>query len=107
MDKKRAIERGKRAVRLFFRIRRGYKIYLAFATGILSALALYGELYHFCESRFYACALAVLAGAFITAVMLLIMEVIRFFVTNAKKLGMKLLTRYRERRKSDDGKEEA
>ena len=107
MDKKRAIERGKRTVRLFFRIRRGYKIYLAFATGILSALALYGELYHFCESRFYACALAVLAGAFITAVMLLIMEVIRFFVTNAKKLGMKLLTRYRERRKSDDGKEEA
>ena len=105
MDKKRAIERGKRAVRLFFRIRRGYKIYLAFATGILSALALYGELYHFCESRFYACALAVLAGAFITAVMLLIMEVIRFFVTKAKKLGTKLLTRYKER-KSDNGKEE-
>ena len=105
MDKKQAIEHGKQAVTLFFRIRRGYKIYLAFATGILSALALYGELYHFCENRFYACALALLAGAFITAVMLLIMEVIRFFVTKAKKLGTKLLTRYKER-KSDNGKEE-
>ena len=108
MDKKRAIEHGKRAVTLFFRIRRGYKIYLAFATGILSAFALYKEVYHISENKPYSVALAALGGAFITTVMLLIMEIIQCIIRKGKsvgtKAGTKLLKKYKEKR-SDDGKE--
>lgn len=38
MDKKTAINGGKKAVYVFFKIRRWFKIYLAFATGILSGI---------------------------------------------------------------------
>ena len=104
MDKKQAIEHGNQSATLFFRIRRGYKIYLAFATGILSAFALYREVYHISENKPYSVALAALGGAFITTVMLLIMEIIRKGKSVGTKAGTKLLYKYKEKR-SDNGKE--
>ena len=109
MDKKQTFENGRRVVALLFRIRRGYKIYLAFATGILSAFAFYKEIYQISENKPYSVALAFLGGAFITTVMLLIMEIIRCIIRQGlsvgTKAGTKLLTRYKERN-SDNGKEE-
>ena len=49
MDKKKAFEHSKKAVTLFFKIRRGFKIYAAFATGILSAVAIYEDIYDITE----------------------------------------------------------
>ena len=89
--------------------RQDHMDYLAFATGILSAFAFYKEIYQISENKPYSVALAFLGGAFITTVMLLIMEIIRCIIRKGKiigtKAGTKLLTRYKER-KSDNGKEE-
>ncbi|MBQ8921958.1 MAG: hypothetical protein IJ060_07335 [Oscillospiraceae bacterium] len=105
MDRKKALERSKNAVTLFFRIRRGFKIYTAFATGVLSAVALYRELYRFSGNRFYAVALAVLAGAFVTAMMLLILEIIRTCIRKGKTIGEKLLRKFTERRTDHEEKD--
>ena len=104
MEKKKTIENTKKAVTLFFRIRRGFKIFVAFSTGILSAVALYDEIYQISENKWFSVALALLAGAFITAVMLLIMEIIRTCIGKAKKIGTSQIAKYKER-KSDHEKE--
>ena len=105
MDKKKAFEHSKRAVTLFFKIRRGFKIYIAFATGVMSAIAVFEDIYDMTENTPYSVALSVLLGAFITAVMLLIMELIRIVVNKFKIIGAKLHEKYKERR-SDDEKDE-
>ena len=103
MEKKKAIENTQKAVTLFFRIRRGFKIFVAFSTGILSAVALYDEIYQISENKWFSFALALLAGAFITTVMLLIMEIIRTCIGKAKKIGTIQFAKYKER-KSDHEK---
>jgi uncharacterized membrane protein len=102
MDKKKAIEHTKKAVGLFFKIRRGFKIYIAFATGILSAIAIFKDIYEITENTIYSIALSVLLGAFITTVMLLIMELIRTAIKKAKKVGTKQLEKYKERKPGDE-----
>ncbi len=108
MDKKNAIDRAKKAVTVFFKIRRGFKIYIAFITGILSGIEIYKQFYPITESRVIAVIFGILFGAFITAVMLLILEVIRKCVAFAKAKGMKLFEKYKERKGANeaDKKEE-
>lgn len=74
MDRKKAIDSSKKAVTVFFKIRRGFKIYIAF----------------------------------ITAVMLLILELIRKCVAFAKAKGLKLFEKVKERKSANeaDKKEE-
>ena len=102
MDKKKAIEHSKKAVGLFFKIRRGFKIYIAFATGILSAIAIFKDIYEITENTIYSIALSVLLGAFITTLMLLMLELIRTAIKKAKKVGTKQLEKYKERKSGDE-----
>ena len=102
MDKKKTIEQSKKAVTLFFRIRRGFKIYIAFVTGILSGIAIFGDIYEITENTPYSVALSVLLGAFITAVMLLIMELIRTAIKKVQKVGTKQLEKYKERKSANE-----
>jgi hypothetical protein len=108
MDRKKAIDSSKKAVTVFFKIRRGFKIYIAFITGILSGIEIYKQFYPITESRVIAVIFGILFGAFITAVMLLILEVIRKCVGIAKAKGMKLFEKFKERKSANeaDKKEE-
>ena len=107
MDRKKAIDRSKKAV-VFFKIRRGFKIYIAFITGILSGIEIYKQFYPITESRVIAVIFGILFGAFITAVMLLILELIRKCVSIAKAKGLKLYEKIKERKSANeaDKKEE-
>ena len=102
MDKKKAIDRSKKAVSLFFKIRRGFKIYISFVTGILSGIEIYKQFYPLTESRVIAVIFGILFGAFITAVMLLILEVIRKCVAFAKSKGLKLYEKIKERKRANE-----
>ena len=102
MDKKKTAEHLKKAVTQFFSIRRGFKIYVAFATGIMSGIAIFGDIYEVTENTPYSVALSVLLGAFITAVMLLIMELIRTVIKKVQKVGTKQLEKYKERKSVDE-----
>ena len=102
MDKKKAIDRSKKAVSVFFQVRRGFKIYISFVTGILSGIEIYKQFYPLTESRVIAVIFGILFGAFITAVMLLILEVIRKCVGIAKSKGMKLVEKYKERKGANE-----
>ena len=51
MDRKKAIDSSKKAVSVFFKIRRGFKIYIAFITGLLSGIEIYKQFYPLTESR--------------------------------------------------------
>jgi len=108
MDRKKAIDSSKKAVTVFFKIRRGFKIYIAFITGLLSGIEIYKQFYPLTESRMIAVIFAILFGAFITAVMLLILEVIRKCVAFAKAKGLKLFEKVKERNGANeaDKKEE-
>ena len=99
---KNAVERLKKTVTLFLSIRRGIKIYIAFATGILSGIAIFGDIYEITENTPYSVALSILLGAFITAVMLLIMELIRTVIKKARTVGTKQLEKYKERKSADE-----
>lgn len=102
MDKKKAIDRSKKAVSIFFQIRRGFKIYISFVTGILSGIEIYKQFYPLTESRVIAVIFGILFGAFITSVMLLILEVIRKCVGIAKAKGMKLFEKFKERKRANE-----
>ena len=108
MDRKKAIDSSKKAVTVFFKIRRGFKIYIAFITGILTAVTLYRELFKLSENRPYSIALALLGGAFTTVMMLLIMEIIRLIIGKLKKAGLLLWEKFKERKSANeaDKKEE-
>ena len=108
MDRKKAIDRSKKAVTVFFKIRRGFKIYIAFITGLLSGIEIYKQFYPITESRVIAVIFGILFGAFITAVMLLILEVIRKCVAFAKAKGLKKKKKIKERNGANeaDKKEE-
>ena len=97
MDRKKAIDRSKKAITVFFKIRLGFKIYIAFITGILSGIEIYKQFYPITESRVIAVIFGILFGAFITAVMLLILEVIRKCVAFAKAKGLNLFEKVKER----------
>ena len=102
MDKKKAIEHSKKAVNMFFRIRRGFKIYIAFATGVMSSIAIFKDIYEITENTTYSFALSVLLGAFITAFMLLMMELIRTVIKKTRTVGTKQLEKYKERKSADE-----
>ena len=102
MDKKKSTDKLIKSVTLFFRVRRGFKIYIAFMTGILSGIAIFGDIYEITENTTYSVALSVLLGAFITAVMLLIMELIRTVIKKARTVGTKQLEKYKERKSADE-----
>jgi len=102
MDKKKTIDRSKKAVSIFFKIRRGFKIYISFVTGILSGIEIYKQFYPLTESRVIAVIFGILFGTFITAVMLLILEVIRKCVSIAKAKGMKLFEKFKERKSANE-----
>ena len=102
MDKKKAIDRSKKAVSVFFKIRRGFKIYIAFITGLLSGIEIYKQFYPLTESRVIAVIFGILFGAFITAVMLLILEVIRKCVAFAKAKGLNLFEKVKERKGANE-----
>ena len=102
MDKKNAVERLKKTVTLFLSIRRGFKIYIAFMTGILSGIAIFGDIYEITENAPYSVALSALLGAFITAVMLLILKLIWLAVAKVKAIGIKQLEKYKERKSADE-----
>jgi zinc transporter ZupT len=102
MDKKKSMNKLIKSVTLFLSIRRGFKIYVAFVTGILSGIAIFGDIYDITENSLYSAALSVLLGAFITAVMLLIMELIRTVIKNARTVGTKQLEKYKERKSADE-----
>ena len=108
MDRKKAIDRSKKTITVFFKIRRGFKIYIAFITGILSGIEIYKQFYPLTESRVIAVIFGILFGAFITAVMLLILELIRKCVGIAKAKGLKLYEKIKERKGANeaDKKEE-
>jgi hypothetical protein len=102
MDKKKAIDRSKKAVSIFFKIRRGFKIYISFVTGILSGIEIYKQFYPMTESRVISAVFGILFGAFITAIMLLILEVIRKCVAFAKAKGLKLFEKFKERKSANE-----
>ena len=102
MDKKKAIDRSKKAVMVFFKIRRGFKIYIAFITGLLSGIEIYKQFYPLTESRVIAVIFGILFGAFITAVMLLILELIRKCVSIAKAKGLKLFEKFKDRKGANE-----
>ena len=102
MDKKKAIDRSKKAVTVFFKIRRGFKIYISFVTGILSGIEIYKQFYPMTESRVIAVIFAILFGAFITAVMLLILKLIRKCVAFAKAKSLKLFEKFKERKRANE-----
>ena len=102
MDKKKAIDRSKKAVSIFFKIRRGFKIYISFVTGILSGIEIYKQFYPLTESSVISVIFGILFGTFITAVMLLILEVIRKCVGIAKAKGMKLFEEFKERKSANE-----
>ena len=102
MDKQKAINRSKKAVTVFFKIRRGFKIYIAFITGLLSGIEIYKQFYPITESRVIAVISAILFGAFITAIMLLILGLIRKCVAFAKSKGMKLFEKLKERKSANE-----
>ena len=102
MDRKKAIDSSKKAVSVFFKIRRGFKIYIAFITGILTAVTLYRELFKLSENRPYSIALALLGGAFITVMMLLIMEIIRLIIGRLKKAGLLLWEKSKGRKGANE-----
>ena len=91
MDKKTAINGGKKAVYVFFKIRRWFKIYLAFATGILSGIYICRIVYDATENRLRSVLMAVLCAAMITAVMIIIIELMHRSVSKLKKLGLKII----------------
>lgn len=62
MDKKKAIDRSKKAVSVFFQVRRGFKIYIAFITGLLSGIEIYKQFYPLTESRMMAVFFGILFG---------------------------------------------
>ena len=105
MDKKKIFDHAKKAVAAFFRIRRGYKIYIAFATGIMSGIAIYGEIYEKVDNVPGAVALSVLLGIFITVAMLLVMDLIRWIIQKAGKAGTTLLSKYKERKQANEKEE--
>ena len=98
MDKKKAIDGSKKAVAVFFKVRRGFKIYIAFITGILSGIEIYRQVYTVTESRLISVIMGILFGAFITAVMLLILKLIWTGIAKLKSFGTKLLSEYNERK---------
>ena len=98
MDKKKAMEKSKKAVSVFFRIRRGFKIYSAFAIGIMSGIALYDDVYQHFQNRPYSVFLCVLAGVSITGVLLLLLRFKRFGIGKAKDAGLWLFGKYKERK---------
>ena len=102
MDKKNAIDRAKKAVSIFFKIRRGFKMYISFVTGILSGIEIYKQFYPMTESRVISAVFGILFGAFITAIMLLILELIRKCVGIAKSKGMKLFEKFKERKGANE-----
>ena len=102
MDRKKVIDGSKKAVSIFFQIRRGFQIYISFVTGILSGIEIYRQFYPLTESRLIAVVFGILFGAFITAVMLLILAVIRKSVAFAKSKGMKLFETYKERKRANE-----
>ena len=102
MDRKKAIDSSKKAVTVFFKIRRGFKIYISFVTGILRGIEIYKQFYPLTESRVIAVIFGILFGAFITAVMLLILEVIRKCVAFAKSKGLKLYEKIKERKRANE-----
>ena len=102
MDKKKTIDKTKKAVGMFFLIRRIFKIYTAFITGILSGIAIYHELYERSEDWLYSLALAVLAGVFITGVMLLVLKFIWFVIGKVKDFFIKIYEKHRKVRKTAD-----
>lgn len=107
MDRKKAIDSSKKAVTVFFKIRHGFKIYIAFITGLLSGIEIYKQFYPLTESRVIAVILGILFGAFITAVMLLILEVIRKCVGIAKAKGLKLFEKVKERKGANEADKKA
>lgn len=102
MDKKKAVDKIKRAASLFFRIRRVVKVYIAFATGVLSGIAVYGDIYEITENTPCSIALSCLLGAFITSVMLLVLKLIWISIAKIKTIGIKTLEKYKERRSAND-----
>ena len=50
MDKKKSMEKLIKSVTLFLSIRRGFKIYIAFVMGILSGIAIFGDIYEITEN---------------------------------------------------------
>ena len=102
MDKKKAVEHAKKAASIFFRVRRGYKTYLAFATGALSGIMLYSDVYGHFRNKPYSVFLCVLAGVSITAAMLLILKLKRFGIGKGKEAALSLYEKYKERKAEND-----
>ena len=50
MDKKKSMEKLIKSVTLFLSIRCGFKIYIAFVMGILSGIAIFGDIYEITEN---------------------------------------------------------
>ena len=106
MDKKETIEKTKKAVGVFFLIRRIFTVYTAFITGILSGIAIYHDLYERSEDWLYSFVLAVLAGIFITGVMLLVLKIIWFVIGKAKDFFIKIYEKHRKVRETVDEKKD-
>lgn len=102
MDKTKAMEKSKKAVSVFFRIRRGFKIYSAFVIGIMSGIALYGEVYQHFQNKPYSVFLCVLAGVSITGIMLLLLRLKRFGMGKAKNAGLWMFEKYKERKSANE-----
>ncbi len=107
MDKKKAWEKSKKAVSVFFRIRRGFLVYSAFSIGILSGITLYGEVYQHFRNKPYSVFLCVLAGVFITGAMLLLLKLKWFGIAKAKGAGLKLYDNYKERKLQNESEKAA
>lgn len=98
MDKQKAIGKGKKAVSAYFKVRRWIKIYTAFATGVLSGIYTYRYVYELTEKKLYSAAMALLCAAFVTTMMLLIIELLRILVSKLKKLGIKIYEKLKSRK---------
>ena len=90
MDKSKVLDRSKKAVTVFFRIRRGIKIYFALSTGISTGIVTFRQLFRLTEHIPISLYYAALAGAATTAFMLLILEITRHIIAKLKALGLKL-----------------
>ena len=68
----------------------------------MSSIAIFKDIYEITENTTYSFALSVLLGAFITAFMLLMMELIRTVIKKTRTVGTKQLEKYKERKSADE-----
>lgn len=90
MDKMQLIQKGKKAVSAFFRVRRGIKIFFACGTGISTGIYSFKVLYELTGHGLISLYYAILAGAATIVYALIFMEVMRRLIALLKKPGLKL-----------------